>query len=72
MAIYKIITPYEIFVYMNGRLIFKKWFNSTQSLVFDVMPYDRHTLMSYTDEMPQGKRNVSILLTKNGKRAPRG
>lgn len=50
MAIHKIITPYEIFIYMNGKLTYKKWFNSTQSLVFDIMPYDRHTLVSITDE----------------------
>lgn len=60
MAIYKIITPYEIFVYMNGRLIFKKWFNSTQSLVFDVMPYDRHTYVSITDEFPEGKIKEAV------------
>lgn len=50
MAIHKIITPYEIFIYMNGKLTYKKWSNSTQFLVFDIMPYDRHTLVSITDE----------------------
>lgn len=50
MAIHKINTPYEIFIYMNGKLTYKKWFNSTQSLVFDIIPYDRHSLVSITDE----------------------
>lgn len=35
---------------MNGKLTFKKWSNSTQSLVFDIMPHNRHSLVSITDE----------------------
>ena len=36
----------ELFVYMNGKLIYKKWLKTGQSKVFDVMSYDKYTLKS--------------------------
>ncbi len=50
MAIHKETNPNELYVYMNGSLLYKKWLKTTQSLVFDVMPYDKHTLVSITDK----------------------
>lgn len=34
---------------MNGKLIYKRWLNTGQSKVFDVMAYDKYTYQSYTD-----------------------
>lgn len=41
----------ELYLY-NGRgeLIFKRWINQQRSVVFDVQTYDKHTLVSITDE----------------------
>ncbi len=36
----------ELYVYMNGTLIYKKWLETGQSKVFDVMAYDKYTLKS--------------------------
>lgn len=35
----------------KGELIFKRWLNQNRSVVFDVMTYDKETLVSITDEM---------------------
>jgi hypothetical protein len=35
----------------KGELIFKRWLNQNRSVVFDVMTYDKQTLVSITDEM---------------------
>ncbi|WP_262709658.1 hypothetical protein [Hymenobacter fodinae] len=35
---------------MNGRLIYKKWLKQRYSKVFDVMAYDKFTLVSITDK----------------------
>lgn len=35
-----------VYVYLNGKLIYKKWLNTGQSKVFDLMAYDRYTLKS--------------------------
>jgi len=39
----------ELYLYMNGKLIYKRWLNTGQSKVFDVMAYDKYTYSSYTD-----------------------
>jgi hypothetical protein len=36
----------ELYVYMNGKLIYKKWLNTGESKVFDLMAYDKYTLKS--------------------------
>ncbi len=36
----------ELYVYMNGKLIYKKWLKTGQSKVFDLMAYDKYTLKS--------------------------
>ena len=40
----------ELYVYMNGKLIYKKWLNTGQSKVFDVMAYDKYTLKSIKEK----------------------
>ena len=39
----------ELYLYMNGKLIYKRWLNTGHSKVFDVMAYDKYTYASYTD-----------------------
>ncbi len=39
----------ELYVYINGKLIYKKWLDTGHSKVFDVMAYDKYTYASYTD-----------------------
>jgi len=36
----------ELYLYMNGRLIFKRWIKQSRSVVFDVATYDKNTLVS--------------------------
>lgn len=54
MAIEKIIKGDELYLYMNGRLIFKRWLKKGYSKVFDVMVYDKYTLSSIGDLEIQG------------------
>jgi hypothetical protein len=49
MAILKRIENDELYLYMNGVLIYKRWLNTGNSKIFDIMAYDKYTLMSYTD-----------------------
>jgi hypothetical protein len=37
MAIFKKIENDELYLYMNGNLIYKRWLNTGQSKVFDVI-----------------------------------
>lgn len=46
MAFFKEIKKDELYLYMNGKLIYKRWLKTGQSKVFDVMAYDKYTLMS--------------------------
>lgn len=39
MAIYKEIKDNELYVYMNGKLTYKRWINQNTSVTFDIMPY---------------------------------
>jgi len=48
-AIIKVIMDRQLYLYMNGRLIYKRWLVTGQSLVFDIRPYDKYTLKSITD-----------------------
>lgn len=49
MAIHKEIKDNQLYLYLNGNLIYKRWLDSGQSKVFDVMAYDKYTLKSYCD-----------------------
>ena len=47
----KIIRGNEVYLYNGkGQLIYKRWLNHKYSKVFDVMTYDKHTLVSITEE----------------------
>ena|SRR6218665_3449623 len=49
MAIHKEIKNNELYLYMNGNLIYKRWLDTGQSKVFDVMAYNKYTLTSIRD-----------------------
>lgn len=40
----------ELYVYMNGRLIYKRWLATGQSMVFDKMAYTKYTLKSIKED----------------------
>jgi len=40
----------ELYVYMNGKLIYKKWLNTGESKVFDLIAYDKYTLESINEK----------------------
>ncbi len=46
MAIHKKIIGDELYLYMNGKLIYKRWLNTGISKVFDLQAYDKKTLKS--------------------------
>ena len=50
----------EFYLYMNGKLIYKKWLNTGQSKVFDVMGYDKYTYISYTDSTNKNEKGNKI------------
>ena len=39
----------ELCLYMNGKLIYKKWLDTGASKVFDVAAYNQYTLTSLRD-----------------------
>ena len=41
----------------KGDLIFKRWLDQNRSVVFDVMAYDKATLVSITDKMIQDDKD---------------
>lgn len=49
MAILKKIEGDELYLYMNGALIYKRWLKQGYSKIFDIMAYDRYTLCSFSD-----------------------
>jgi len=49
MAILKKIENNELYLYMNGKLIYKRWLDTGYSKVFDIMAYDKYTLTSIRD-----------------------
>jgi len=49
MAIIKEIKGNELYLWMNGNLIYKRWLETGQSKVFDLMAYDKYTYLSMTD-----------------------
>jgi hypothetical protein len=50
MIFKKVTKGNELYVYMNGNLIYKRWLNTGQSKVFDLMAYDKYTLKSIKDK----------------------
>ncbi len=49
MLVHKEIIGNELYLYMNGKLIYKRWLKTGDSKVFDIMAYDKYTLVSYRD-----------------------
>jgi hypothetical protein len=49
MVINKEIIDNQFYLYMNGKLIYKRWLDTGQSLVFDVMAYNKYTSVSIRD-----------------------
>nr|WP_315220246.1 hypothetical protein [uncultured Flavobacterium sp.] len=49
MAILKRVENNELYLYMNGVLIYKRWLSTGNSKIFDIMAYDKYTLISYKD-----------------------
>jgi hypothetical protein len=75
MAIHKEINGNELYLYMNGKLIYKRWLDTGHSKVFDVMAYDKYTLISIRDleyENPRGliriKAKLKLKSTADGGR----
>ncbi|MFB0495010.1 hypothetical protein ABID99_001247 [Mucilaginibacter sp. OAE612] len=66
MLIHKEVKDRELYVYMNGKLIYKRWLDTGASKVFDVMAYDKNTLVSIKDLQQQREKReliaVSVLL----------
>jgi len=47
----KVIRGHELYLYNGkGQLIYKRWLNHGYSMVMDVIPYGKDTLVSITDE----------------------
>ncbi len=40
----------ELYLYLNGKLIYKKWLKTGESKVFDVMAYDKYTEYSIKEK----------------------
>ncbi|WP_202912439.1 hypothetical protein [Sphingobacterium olei] len=75
MAILKKIEGNELYLYMNGNLIYKRWLDTGQSKVFDIMAYDKYTLTSVRDleyENNEGllsvKAKIKLKTTEDGGR----
>ena len=49
MVIFKEIKDNELYLYINGNLVYKRWLDTGQSKVFDVMAYDKYTHTSIRD-----------------------
>jgi len=44
--IFKDFSENELYLFMNGKFIYKRWLDTGVSKVFDVMAYDKYTLAS--------------------------
>jgi hypothetical protein len=64
MAILKKIEGNELYLYMNGKLIYKRWLDTGQSKVFDVMAYDKYTLTSIRDLEYENKSGLLTVKAK--------
>lgn len=62
MAVLKKIECGELYLYMNGNLIYKRWLDTGQSMIFDVMAYDKYTLTSIRDL--EYENNAGLLTVK--------
>lgn len=49
MMIWKEIKDNQLYLCMNGELIYKRWLNTGQSFVFDIRTFDKYTCLSITE-----------------------
>ncbi len=76
MAYFKKIETNELYLYMNGKLIYKRWLKTGQSKVFDVAAYDKYTLtsireLSYENSLKElllVKAKLKLIATEDGGR----
>ncbi|MBL1411078.1 hypothetical protein [Sphingobacterium faecale] len=71
--ILKEIKENELYLYINGELVYKRWLDTGQSKVFDVMAYDKYTLSSISTPAPTDtllivKANIRLKPTEEGGR----
>ncbi|WP_417872047.1 hypothetical protein [Winogradskyella sp.] len=50
MTFTKEIKDRELYVYANGKLIYKRWLDTGQSIVVNQLVYDKYTLVSIKDQ----------------------
>ncbi|SCW89049.1 hypothetical protein [Mucilaginibacter sp. NFR10] len=60
MLIHKEVKDRELYVYMNGKLIYKRWLDTGASKVFDVMAYDKYTLASIREIKQEEHQLISV------------
>lgn len=61
LAIEKHIEGDEFYLYMGGKLIYKRWLKTGVSKVFDLMAYDKYT---YTSVMDIDCKGIDIICLK--------
>ncbi|HLP10435.1 MAG TPA: hypothetical protein VK177_00785 [Flavobacteriales bacterium] len=72
MAILKKIENNELYLYMNGNLIYKRWLKTGESKIFDVMAYDKYMAVWSQTNNNNGllvvKAKLKLLSTEEGGR----
>lgn len=71
--IFKDFSENELCIFMNGKLIYKRWLDTGVSKVFDVMAYDKYTLASIKELTNQYgllivKARIKLIPTEQGGR----
>lgn len=61
MIISKKIENDQLYLYMNGQLIYKRWLKTGASKVFDVTAYDKYTLTSFHEMKYEGSENLILI-----------
>ncbi|GAL83669.1 hypothetical protein MYP_896 [Sporocytophaga myxococcoides] len=64
MRIFEKIENNEVYLYMDGKLRYKRWLDSGQSKVFDIMAYDQYTLASFRDWKYEGSNGLISIKAK--------
>lgn len=64
MAFIKKIKNDELYIYMNGKLLYKSWLNLGYSKTFDLMAYDKETLISIKEKDQELNSNIKIKINK--------
>lgn len=64
MLIEKRFSENEFYLYMNGRLVYKKWFDLGYSKVFDRGAWSKYTDFTYTDLDIQDSPNIITVKAK--------